>query len=132
MLQCDSRRAKAEASDRENDLLKLQEQAERMGVGLIMINPRDPNDIKEILAPPRSEPSTISLHQHLANAFDLVTCCLCGTWFERIWASKKEGIQGTTFIVRKRATGGPEVWRYACPECEEVFKLTKGIRPFRW
>lgn len=120
------------ASDAENDLLKLREQAERMGVGLMMINSRDPNDIKEILGPPRSEPSTISLHQHLANAFDLVTCCLCGVWFERIWANKKESIQGTTCIVRKRATGGPEVWRYACPECEEVFKLAKGVRPLRW
>lgn len=120
------------ASDSESDLLKLREQAERMGVGLMVINPRDPNDIKESLGPPRSEPSAISLYEHLANAFDLVTCCLCGVWFERTYARKKDNIRGTTCIVRKRATGGPEVWRYACPECEEVFKLVKGVRPLRW
>jgi hypothetical protein len=120
------------ASDSESDLVELREHAERMGVGLMVINSRDPNDIKELLGPPRSEPSTISLHEHLANAFDLVTCCLCGVWFERIYANKKENIQGTTCIVRKRATGGPDVWRYACPECEEVFKLAKGVRPLRW
>jgi len=120
------------ASDSESGLVELREQAERMGVGLMAINPRDPNDIKELLGPPRSEPSTISLHDHLANVFDLVTCCLCGVWFERIYENKKENIQGTTCIVRKRATGGDEVWRYACPECEGVFKLVKGVRPLRW
>ena len=120
------------ASDSESDLLGLREHAERMGVGLMAISPKAPNDIKELLSPPRSEPSTISLHEHLANAFDLVTCCLCGVWFERTYASKKDNIQGTTCIVRKRATGGPDVWRYACPECEGVFNLVKGVRPLRW
>lgn len=115
------------ASDDERALLKLREHAERIGVGLMGINPENPNDIRELLNPPRSEPSTISLHEHLANVFDLVPCCLCGVWFQRVWRSKKEGIQGTTCIVRKRVTGGPDVWRYACPECEEVFKLAKGV-----
>jgi len=120
------------ASDSESDLVKLREQAERMGVGLMAIDSKDPNQIRELLGPPRSEPSPISLQEHLANAFDLVPCCLCGVWFERIYASKKESIQGTTCIVRKRATGGPDVCRYACPECEEVFRLVKGVRPLRW
>lgn len=119
------------ASDEVDDLKSLKEHAEKIGVGLLTINPHDPNDIKELLSPPLSEPSTISLYEHLANAFNLVTCCLCGVWFERKWTNKKENVEGTTCIVRARVTGGPDVWKYACPECEGVFKLVRGARPLR-
>lgn len=119
------------AADVKDDLLKLREHAEKMGVGLLAINLENPSDIAELLSPPRSEPSAVTLHEHLATVFDLVTCCLCGVWFRRVWGSKKENIQGTTAIIRSRVTGGLDIWRYACPECEGVFRLAKRIEPLR-
>ena len=90
------------AADEIDELQKLKEHAERVGIGLLSINPKDPSDITELLSPPRSEPSQVSLQEHLARAFDLVHCALCGIWFKRVWGSKKEAVQGTKMLKRNR------------------------------
>ncbi len=120
------------AADEIHDLQKLKEHAERVGIGLLSINPKNPGDITELLSPPRSEPSQVSLQEHLARVFDLVPCRVCGVWFKRVWSNKKEGVEGTKMIRRKRAIpGGPTVLLSVCPECEDVFKLVKGIDTWR-
>jgi len=120
------------AADEIAELRKLKEHAERVGIGLLSINPKDPSDITELLSPPRSEPSRVSLHDHLARVFDLVPCCLCGVWFQRLWRSKREGVEGTRMIKRKRAIPGvPTILLSVCPECEDLVKLVKGADTWR-
>jgi len=120
------------AADIKDALHKLKEQAERVGVGLLLINPEAPSNIEEILSPPRSEPSQISLHEHVARVFDLVRCSICGVWFQRMWGSKKEDVQGTKMLKRNRAIpGAPIILLSVCPECEDVLKLVKGVDTWR-
>lgn len=120
------------AADDIAELRKLKEHAERVGIGILSINPHNPNDITELLSPPRSEPSQVSLHDHLARVFNLVPCCLCGVWFKRKWRSIKEGVEGTRMIKRKRAIpGAPTILLSVCPECEDLLKLVKGVDIWR-
>jgi len=120
------------AADEIGDLQKLKEHAERVGVGLLSINPEGPSEITELLSPPRSEPSQVSLQEHLARVFDLVPCRVCGVWFQRAWSSKKQGVEGTKMIKRKRAIpGAPTVLLSVCPECEDLLKLVKGVDVWR-
>jgi len=120
------------AADEIDELQKLKEHAERVGIGLLSINPGDPGDITELLSPPRSEPSQVSLQEHLARVFDLVACCFCGVWFQGVWQSKKEGVEGTKMIKRKRAIpGAPTLLLSVCPECEDLLKLVKGVDTWR-
>lgn len=120
------------AADEIDELQKLKEHAERVGIGLLSINPKDPGDITELLSPPRSEPSQVSLQEHLARVFDLVPCCFCGVWFQGVWQSKKEGVEGTKMMKRKRAIpGAPTLLLSVCPECEDLLKLVKGVDTWR-
>ena len=99
------------ASDTLDALWKFIEYAERVGIGLLYIDPLNPDKIEELLSPPKSEPSRASLYEHLARVFDLVNCCFCGIWFKGVWRNKKEGIVGTKWIKRNRAfPGTPDVY----------------------
>ena len=120
------------AADEISELQKLKEYAERVGVGLLSINPKAPSEITELLSPPRSEPSQVSLQEHLARVFDLVPCRVCGVWFQRAWSNKKQGVEGTKMIKRKRAIpGAPMALLSVCPECEDLLKLVKGVDVWR-
>jgi len=114
------------AADTLNELRKFREHAERVGIGLLHIDPSNPSNIEELLSPPRSEPSRASLYEHLDRVFGLVTCCFCGIWFQGVWRNRKEGIEGTKMIIRRRAIPETsEIYLSVCPGCENLTRLIK-------
>jgi hypothetical protein len=117
------------ASDIEAKLGPLREQAEKIGIGLLLIDPKKPDDIKELLSPPRSEPSTTSLQDHLARAFNLVSCTLCGTYFKR---EKNR----TKILLRERPTAmdrpqKTKVTRFICEQCYNLFLYGKEMEVWK-
>jgi len=116
------------AADATDKLQKLKEHAERVGIGLLAIDPKDPGNITELLSPPRSEPSTVSLQEHLERVFGLVRCCICGVWFQAEWRNKKQRVEGTKILKRKRVIpSAPELELPVCPQCEGLVKLVEGV-----
>ncbi len=114
------------AADTSDELRKFHEHAERVGIGLLYIDPSNPEQIEELLNPPKSEPSRASLYEHLDRVFDLANCCFCGVWFKGVWRNKKEGIGGTKMIKRKRAfPGTSKIMLSVCPGCEDILRLIK-------
>lgn len=121
------------AADTLDELRKFMEHSERVGIGLLHIDSSNPNNIEELLSPPRSEPSRVSLYEHLDRAFGLATCCFCGVWFRGVMRNKREGIEGTKMIRRKRAIpGAPEVSLSVCPGCEDLLRLMKAEDVDEW
>ena len=121
------------AADTLDELRKFKEHAERVGIGLLYITPSNPSKIEELLSPPRSEPSRASLYEHLERVFDLVTCCFCGIWFQGVWRDRKEGIEGTKTIRRRRAIPETsEIYLSVCPGCEDLTKLIKPEDISEW
>lgn len=116
------------AADATDKLQTLKEHAERVGIGLLAIDPKAPRNITELLSPPRSDPSPVSLQEHLARVFYLVRCCICGVWFQGKWRNKKQGVEGTKTLKRKRIIPGPpELELSVCPQCEGLLKLVNGV-----
>jgi hypothetical protein len=121
------------ASDVLSDLKKFKENAERVGIGLLHIEPSNPEHIEELLSPPRSEPSHASLYEHLDRVFNLERCCFCGVWFTAVGRDKKEGVEGTKFIRRKRAIPAmPEILLSVCGGCEGLLRLLKSEDVGKW
>jgi len=106
------------ASDDTDKLEEFRNQAERIGIGLLYINPDSPKKITEMLSSPRSEPSVASLQSHLAQVFNLVQCAWCGVFFRR-----KKGV--TCVIERQRAAPVDPplpLERFVCDDCARLFQ----------
>jgi len=104
------------ASDDARKLKEFRGQAERLGIGLLYIDP-ETRTVTEKLSAPRSEPSVEPLMNHLADVFNLVQCAFCSVFLIRT--------KDTPVMKRFRASASgqhPSVLkRYVCNKCAELF-----------
>ena len=112
------------ASDDERKLEEYRGQAERLGIGLLYINPKTLK-ITEKLSAPRSEPSTEPLMNHIAEVFNLVQCAFCNVFFRRD--------KDTPVMKRPRALpyskSHSALKRFVCSECEKLFPANAFTKP---
>ena len=121
------------ASDDLQKLQRLREQAEKIGIGLLEIRSdllgKQPIQqcITEVLSPPKSEPDLTSFLSHMEHVFNLVSCLLCSTWFER-----KAGV--TKYVERRKEfpKNPPErLLKFICNSCAGELVIPRALKTWR-